>query len=500
MATDTPALAVIHGRSPIFYGRFDRKDDDQHQTHYCPGCGHGIVTKLLAEAIDALGIQDRTILVSPVGCSVFGYEYLDVGNIQGAHGRGPAVATAVKRSRPDSIVVSYQGDGDLAAIGTAEIIHAANRGEALTVIFVNNAVYGMTGGQMAPPTLLGEKTTTTPLGRDPAVQGYPLKVCELLATLEAPVFLERVALGSNKQIMATGRVLRRALENQVRGLGFSLVEVLSPCPTIWGLDPVEAQTFVRETMTRTFPLGNFRDRSASAVPQRLAVTVPDLGELPRILGVGPASGADEASGTAAPALPVATADHRIVVAGFGGQGVLLLGEFLAEAGLSAGYHVSWLPSYGPQMRSGTSNCHVRISAAPVDSPVVSRPTVLIALNEPALRKFLPSVEPGGLVLYNADRVPADCAGNGVRVIPIASTAIADQLGSPKVGNMVMLGALLEATGMLPDSALERALHRLVKRERWYELDRAALQAGRAVVRRMTAAPAEPSLAQDPAMG
>jgi Pyruvate/2-oxoacid:ferredoxin oxidoreductase gamma subunit len=253
-------------------------------------------------------------------------------------------------------------------------------------------------------------------------------------------------------------------------------------------------------MTRTFPLGNFRDRSASAVPQRLAVTVPDLGELPRILGVGPASGADEASGTAAPALPVATADHRIVVAGFGGQGVLLLGEFLAEAGLSAGYHVSWLPSYGPQMRSGTSNCHVRISAAPVDSPVVSRPTVLIALNEPALRKFLPSVEPGGLVLYNADRVPADCAGNGVRVIPIASTAIADQLGSPKVGNMVMLGALLEATGMLPDSALERALHRLVKRERWYELDRAALQAGRAVVRRMTAAPAEPSLAQDPAMG
>jgi 2-oxoisovalerate ferredoxin oxidoreductase beta subunit len=491
MASDTPAMAVVHGRSPIFYRRFDRKDDDQHQTHYCPGCGHGIVTKLLAEAIDTLGIQDRTILVSPVGCSVFGYEYLDVGNIQVAHGRGPAVATAVKRSRPDSIVVSYQGDGDLAAIGTAEIVHAANRGETVSVIFVNNAIYGMTGGQMAPTTLLGEKTTTTPRGRDPAVHGYPLKVCELLATLEAPVFLERVALGSNKQIMATGRALRRALENQVHGLGFSLVEVLSPCPTIWGLDPAEAQTFVRETMTRTFPLGNFRDRSASAVPQRLAVTVPDLGELPRILGLGPASGVDGASDTVAPASPVPTADHRIVVAGFGGQG---------EAGLSAGYHVSWLPSYGPQMRSGTSNCHVRISAVPIDSPVVSRPNVLIALNEPALRKFLPSMEPGGLVLYNADSVPVDCAGSGAGITPIASTAIADRLGSAKVGNVVMLGALLEATGMLPDSALERALHRLVTRERWYELDRAALQAGRAAVRRMTAAPAEPSLAQDPARG
>ena len=498
MAGDTPAMKVVHGRSSIFYDRFDRKDDDQHQTHYCPGCGHGIVTKLLAEAIDALDIQDRTILVSPVGCSVFGYEYLDVGNIQVAHGRGPAVATAVKRSRPDSIVVSYQGDGDLAAIGTAEIVHAANRGEAISVIFVNNAVYGMTGGQMAPTTLLGEKTTTTPLGRDPAEHGYPLRICELLATLDAPVFLERVALGSNKQIMAAGRVLRHALENQVHGLGFSLVEVLSPCPTIWGLDPVEAQTFVRETMTRTFPLGNFRDRSASAVPQRLAVTVPDLAELPRILGLGPENGADGASETVTPASPVSTADHRIVVAGFGGQGVLLLGEFLAEAGLGAGYHVSWLPSYGPQMRSGTSNCHVRISAVPIDSPVVSRPNVLIALNEPSLRKFLPAVEPGGLVLYNADRVPVDCAGTGVRIIPIASTAIADRLGSAKVGNVVMLGALLEATGMLPDGALDRALHRLVTRESWYELDRAALQAGRAAMREMTAAPAEPSPARDAA--
>ena len=206
------------------------------------------------------------------------------------------MATGVKRSRPDSIVITYQGDGDLAAIGTAEIVHAANRGENLTVIFVNNAIYGMTGGQMAPTTLLGERTTTTPLGRDPAEQGYPIKVCELLATLDAPVFLERVALGSNKQIMATGRVIRHALENQVHDLGFSLVEVLSPCPTAWGLDPVEAQTFVREAMTRTFPLGNFRDRSQSAIPPRHMPTVPDVGELPRILGLDPKPGADGAVG------------------------------------------------------------------------------------------------------------------------------------------------------------------------------------------------------------
>ncbi|HUK19018.1 MAG TPA: thiamine pyrophosphate-dependent enzyme, partial [Bryobacteraceae bacterium] len=259
-----PEMTVTHERSHAFYERFERKAEGQHQTHYCPGCGHGIVSKLLAGAIDELDIQDRTVLVSPVGCSVFGYYYFDVGNIQAAHGRAAAVATAVKRSRPDAVVVSYQGDGDLGAIGTAEIVHAANRGENITVIFVNNGIYGMTGGQMAPTTPLGKKSTTSPFGRDAAEHGYPLRVSELLATLEAPVFIERVALGNNKQIMQAARVIRRALENQVRGLGFSLVEVLSPCPTIWKLDPVDAQTFVREEMARVFPPANFRDRTKEA--------------------------------------------------------------------------------------------------------------------------------------------------------------------------------------------------------------------------------------------
>src|SRR5581483_6814633 len=187
-----PEYAVLHEKPRSFYPLYERKAELQHQTHYCPGCGHGIIHKLLARAIDELGIQDRTVLISPVGCSVFAYYYFDVGNIQVAHGRAPAAATGVKRSRPDSVVISYQGDGDLAAIGTAEILHAANRGENITSIFVNNGIYGMTGGQMAPTTPLGSKTTTTPFGRSAANDGYPIRVCELLASLDAPVYLERV--------------------------------------------------------------------------------------------------------------------------------------------------------------------------------------------------------------------------------------------------------------------------------------------------------------------
>src|SRR6478736_8131722 len=178
------AYEVVHSKSPVFYDTYERKSELKHQTHYCPGCGHGVAHKLIAEAIQELGLQDQTIFVSPVGCSVFAYYYFDVGNVQVAHGRAPAVATAVKRSRPESIVIGYQGDGDLAAIGTAEIIHAANRGEPITVIFVNNGIYGMTGGQMAPTTPLGKKTATSPMGRDAMNEGYPLYVCEMLNSLE----------------------------------------------------------------------------------------------------------------------------------------------------------------------------------------------------------------------------------------------------------------------------------------------------------------------------
>src|ERR1035438_5335799 len=449
------SYTAIHEKPEAFYDIFERKGELQHQTHYCPGCGHGIVSKLLARAIDELGVQDRTVLISPVGCSVFGYYYFDTGNVQVAHGRAPAVATAVKRSCPDSIVVAYQGDGDLAAIGTAEIIHAANRGEAITVIFVNNGIYGMTGGQMAPTTPLGRKTTTSPLGRDALNDGFPLHVCEMLNSLQAPVYIERVALGNSKQIMHAAKVIRRAVENQVKGLGFSFVEVLSPCPTIWKMQPVEAKRYVQDEMAAVFPVCNLRDLTKEAQARPPAVAAPALEDLPRLLGL-----ANPAGEEAAAAHPPRELDLGIRVAGFGGQGVLMLGEVLAEAGLDAGYEVSWLPSYGPEMRSGTSNCHVRLGNHAIDSPLVSRPNVLLALNEPSLRKFLPAVEEGGIVLYNDSEIPSDCVRRGVRMVALPFTELADELGAAKVGNIVMLGALLEATGILDPDRAVAALQRL----------------------------------------
>ncbi len=468
---------VAQGRAKSLYERFDRKDELQHQTHFCPGCGHGTVHKMLAQAIDQLGVQDRTIMVGPVGCSVFTYYYFDTGNIQAAHGRAPAVATAVRRSRPDSIVISYQGDGDLSAIGSAEILHAANRGKNITVIFVNNAIYSMTGGQCAPTTLLGMKSTTTPQGRSAATEGYPLHVSELLATLQAPVYIERVGLGDNKQIAQAARAIKRALDNQVKGLGFSLIEVLSPCPTIWKMNPVESQHWVRDTMEKTFPLGVFCDRtkerlSATPMPTRKA---PQLEELPRILSVAEE---DLPEGNANAMAPDQDVDLEVRIAGFGGQGVLLLGEVLAEAGLDAGLEVSWLPSYGPEMRSGTSNCHVRLSSQPIDSPLVAAPNFLIAMNEPSLRKFDKSVCEGGWVIYDGDEFPADCVRDGVRVLAIPFTHVADELGDKRAANMVMLGALLEMTSVLPQASIDAALRRLIKNPRWVELDERAVERGR----------------------
>src|SRR5436305_6928076 len=255
-----PAYEVVHSKSHLFYPEYERKADLKKQTHYCPGCGHGVAHKLIAEALEDLNLQNETILVSPVGCSVFAYYYFDVGNVQVAHGRAPAAATGLKRACPDKIVLAYQGDGDLAAIGTAEIVHAANRGEKISVFFVNNAIYGMTGGQMAPTTLVGEKSTTSPWGRRPSNEGFPLHMSELLATLEAPVYIERVALCDNKNIMKARRAVKKALELQREGAGFTFVEILSPCPTIWGKDPVEARRWIGEAMVPTFPLNVFRDR------------------------------------------------------------------------------------------------------------------------------------------------------------------------------------------------------------------------------------------------
>jgi 2-oxoglutarate ferredoxin oxidoreductase subunit beta len=233
-------------------------------THYCPGCTHGIAHRLIAEVLEEMNVLDRAIGVAPVGCAVFAYNYFDCDFVEAAHGRAPAMATGIKRVLPDRVVFTYQGDGDLASIGMAEIVHAAARGENITVIFINNANYGMTGGQMAPTTLPGMKTTSSPSGRDVETQGYPIRMAEMLATLEGAGYVVRRSLHDPKNIRLARKAIRLAFETQVRGLGFSMVELLSTCPTNWGLSPVEALRFVEERMVPYFPLGDYRVSPAVA--------------------------------------------------------------------------------------------------------------------------------------------------------------------------------------------------------------------------------------------
>ncbi len=227
-------------------------------THYCAGCGHGIVHRLICEVIDELGIREKVVGIAPVGCAVIAYDYWDFDTTEAAHGRVPAVATGIKRSRPENIVFGYQGDGDLAAIGTAETIHAANRGENITIIFVNNSVYGMTGGQMAPTTLLKQKTSTTPFGRDKKRDGLPFKVCELLSVLDGVSYAERVSSHTPQDILKAKKAIKKAFQNQIDGSGFSIVEVLSSCPTYLGLSPREAVKWMDEVMAKEYPLGVFK--------------------------------------------------------------------------------------------------------------------------------------------------------------------------------------------------------------------------------------------------
>ena len=227
--------------------------------HYCPGCTHGIIHRLVAEVIDELGIEGTTVGVAPVGCAVFAYNYFECDMQEAAHGRAPAVATGIKRANPDNIVFTYQGDGDLAAIGTAETVHSAARGENITVIFVNNAIYGMTGGQMAPTSLVGQVTQTSPYGRKIEAQGYPIRICEMLSTLEGPSFISRCSVDSVKHINECKAAIKKAFRNQIDKKGFSLVEILSTCPTNWGLSPLEALEWLRKNMIEHYPLGVFKD-------------------------------------------------------------------------------------------------------------------------------------------------------------------------------------------------------------------------------------------------
>jgi 2-oxoisovalerate ferredoxin oxidoreductase beta subunit len=468
---------VIESKSPVFYEKYERKSELQHQTHYCPGCGHGVVHKLIAEAVADMGTQDRSIFVSPVGCSVFAYYYFDMGNVQAAHGRAPAVATAVKRSNAGSIVIAYQGDGDLAAIGTAEIIHAANRGEKITVFFVNNAIYGMTGGQMAPTTLVGQTSTTSPWGRRPGNEGYPLHMSELLSTLEAPVFIERVALTDSKNVMRARRAVRKALDLQREGAGFTFVEILSPCPTIWKMTPQESRKWIDEKMLAVFPLGVYRDRKLAPVPDVVPQTTVNKLlrlETPQEVVASPVAGKEPHP------------DLRLNIAGFGGQGVLLLGQILAEMGMREGREVSWLPSYGPEMRSGSAHCYVCLSDERVGAPLVEHPDVLVAMNEISLHKFAKNVGAHGTILYNSDRLPAGLPAMEAHIYCVPASEIADKLGTTKATNMVMLGAILELTHTMPRETAFAVLKAKVRNANLLEVDGQAIDAGMECLRKLLA--------------
>ena len=461
-------------RPRSFYGQFDRKPGDKLTTHYCPGCGHGNIHKMIAEAIDDFGAQDRTVFVSPVGCSVFAYYYFDVGNLQVAHGRAPAAATAVKRALPDSLVISYQGDGDLAAIGGNEILHAANRGEDFTVIFVNNAIYGMTGGQMAPTSLVGMRTTTSPRGRESGNDGFPVRVSELLSTLEGPTYIERVALYDNKTRAKARKAIRKAIQNQIEGRGFSMVEVLSPCPTGWGVTPVDALKWIEENLLPAFPLGVFKDKSAEREHRTYRREEVVAAEVPAILGLHKQSLREEPKFVRT---PIPNRDQRLKIAGFGGQGLLFLGKLLAETGMRQNLHVSWLPSYGPEMRGGTANCHVNISTAEIGSPLVSAPTVLIAMNKPSLDKFESDVVSGGLILYDSSLIDRPPARDDVEVLALPATEMADQLGSGKAANMVALGALIGRTNLLDKQAVIEAMRAMTRKAELLEINVRAVETG-----------------------
>jgi 2-oxoisovalerate ferredoxin oxidoreductase beta subunit len=459
-----------------FYKEFLRKSgSNKITTHYCPGCGHGVIHKLIAEAMDDFGISNKSIVISPVGCSVFAYYYFDCGNVQSAHGRAPAVATGIKRSRPSSIVISYQGDGDLAAIGGNEILHAANRGENITVFFVNNAIYGMTGSQMAPTSLIGQKTTTTPYGRSVENEGYPVKVCELLSSLEAPVYLERVAITDAKNVMKARKAIRKALQNQVEGKGFSLVEILSSCPTGWGITPVDAKHWIEEVLSKHFPVGVYKDKT-NEIQHRQIMEEKKFSteEMFKILGAGK-SGEDIKFDR--PPINSNFKNPRIKIAGFGGQGILFFGQLLSQSAMMSGYYTTWLPSYGPEMRGGTANCHVNISEKRIGSPMVAEADVLIAMNLPSLDKFEDDVRKNGLILVNRSLIERNVKRNDVEVLYVPATEIADEVGNTKVANLVMLGAYVAFTKLLsPDCVLFTA-NSTVKKKEFIKVNEEAFRKG-----------------------
>ncbi|MGA3214990.1 MAG: 2-oxoacid:acceptor oxidoreductase family protein [Acidimicrobiales bacterium] len=443
----------------VFYREFERHGDGKgvnaHSTTYCPGCGHGLAQKYLAEAIDELGVQDRTVLVGPVGCAVFMYYYFDVGNSQAPHGRAPAVAMGHKTANPDSIVVCYQGDGDLASIGLAEIVSTAQLGIPITVIFINNAIYGMTGGQMAPTTLIGQRTTTTPTGRG-LLAGQPMKMAELISGLDGPVYVERVALYDNRRRTHAKRAIKKALELQVAGTGFAFIEVLSECPVHLGLEPEAAEEWVRDNMVPVFPLGVKKDTTDGSAfpviptarfdPEEALAAVGTTTERPPRFAEGFPSHIDPE-------------DISFKLAGSGGDGAQTAAMILTRGAINEGFDSTHIPSYGPESRGGTSYADVHVALKEVLSPAAPNPHVLVAFNAPSLAKFGPSVRPGGMIIYDSSVIGALPEGldQGVRTIAVPFAEVAKDLGAALVKNVVAVGALQGATKVFPEETFLTAI-------------------------------------------
>ncbi len=447
-----------------FFTKFDRhangKGLKSGSTHYCPGCGHGLAHKYLSEAITELGIQDRTIAISPVGCSVFLYYYFDVGNSQAAHGRAPAVALGHKLANPESIVISYQGDGDLASIGIAEIIHAAQLGVPISVIFINNAIYGMTGGQMAPTTLPGQVSATCPEGRG-IMEGQPMKVAEVIAKLDGPIYVERTALFDQKSRKRTKKAIHKALTLQMEGRGFSFVEVLAECPTHLKMTPTEAENWVKESMVPMFPLGVVKDEEREPWFDR---PKPKF-EAEKMIDLLEASKLDDPTPRFGDGFPehLDPAEVSLKLAGAGGDGAQTAALLLAKAAINEGHDSTHIPSYGPESRGGTSYADVHVAKDEVLSPASPEPHVLMAFNAPSLAKFGPSVRENGIVIYDSSvitEVPEFAAG--VQAYPVPCAEIANSLGKSVVKNVVAVGALIEATKMLPEEAVLTAIRQALK--------------------------------------
>ncbi|UCC75069.1 MAG: 2-oxoacid:acceptor oxidoreductase family protein [Gemmatimonadota bacterium] len=448
--------------SSVFYERFERHAHGEglkgHSTHYCPGCGHGLIHKYLGEAIDELGVQDRTVAISPVGCAVFMYYYLDVGNSQAAHGRAPAVAVGHKMANPEAIVVSYQGDGDLAAIGLAEIIQATQLGLPMTFIFVNNAIYGMTGGQLAPTTLMEQRTTTSPTGRN-RLMGEPIKMAETIGQLDGPVYVERCALFDNKQRTRAKKAIKKALQLQVEKRGLAFVEILSECPTHLKLTPNEAEQWVKENMVPVFPLGVKKDEETEpwfemSKPKFDAESVVEV--------IGSSSEPAHRFGKGFPS-HIKEKDVSIKFAGAGGDGAQTIALLTTRTAINEGFDSTHIPSYGPESRGGTSYADVHIATQEVLSPASPEPHILVAFNPPSLEKFGPDVQPGGIVIYDSSVIPNPPELDpSIKMVGVPCAQIASDLGKVMVKNVVALGAMQAATELFPKESFLSTMREALK--------------------------------------